>query len=285
MFKWVEIGLLNNKMRFEMLSQFLKENGFENQVDFIQTTEEEFRTKLPEWLNHYDGIRIGRGLGEVVVGQFVNHTLMVDRIRAADALLKINGKWWPRSNAVDGFARVLAHVGERFDLDSRVLIVGAGAAARVAITSLTRLGFKHFVISNIDDNVVQNLIAEMGRNLLGIKLEMVSKDQLILLPGTHGVIVNTTPLTQDNPMLNELYYFNFFKKGGVAVDFSISPVETPLLIGAKDVGAFCVYGYQVSAATDLIWAEQVSGRSFAEATDYEKKLGDHLRSEDSKTKT
>jgi len=80
-------------------------------------------------------------------------------------------------------------------------------------------------------------------------------------------------------MLAELYYFNFFKVGGIAIDFSILPVETPLLVGAKEVGASCVYGYQISAHTDMIWCEQISGRKFSNAGTYEQKLGDHLRAQ------
>ncbi len=285
MFKWVEIGLQNNKWRFETLSQFLTENQFENKVDFIQTTDEEFQEKLPTWLAEYDGIRIGRGLGEIVVAQFINHPVMVDKIKAADALVRIDKKWWPRANAVEGFSRVLAKVGEWFDLESRVLVIGAGAAARVAVTALFRVGFRHFVISNLDDSRAQFFVGEMKRNMLGAKFELVSKDGLILLQGAHGVMVNTTPLGADNPMLEELYYFNFFKKNGVAIDFSISPVETPLLVGARDIGAHCVFGYQISAHTDLIWAEQITGRSFKNAEHYEKKLGEILRAEDLKIKT
>ncbi len=280
MFKWVEIGLQNNRWRFEALSQFLTDNGFENKVDFIQATEAEFKEKLPIWLEQYDGIRIGRGLGEIVVPLFVNHPVMVDKIKAADAIVKIDGKWWLRSNAVDGFARVLSRVGEKFDLDSAVLIVGAGAAARVALTALFRSGFRQFSISNLDEQRGQIFIDEMSRALLGIDLRLVPKENLILLPGTHGVLVNTTPLDADNPMLEELYYFNFFKKGGVAIDFSISPVETPLLIGAKDIGAFCVFGYQISAYTDLIWAEQITKKNLSQVENYENKLGEILRAKD-----
>lgn len=279
MFKWVEIGRQNNKPRYHLLSEFLTSNGFSNQVDFIETTEDEFVAKLPEWLKQYDGIRIGRGLGEIVIPLFENHPMIVDKIKAADAIVKIDGKWWLKSNAVDGFSRVLATVGEKFDLDSSVLVVGAGAAARVAITGLFMMGFKNFAVSTLDQEKGKILVNELSRTHLGAIFRVVPKEGLILLPGVHGVLVNTTPMGEDNPMLIELNYFNFFKVGGVAIDFSILPVETPLLSGAQDVGASCVYGYQISAHTDMIWCEQITGRKFSNAKTYETKLGDHLRSQ------
>jgi hypothetical protein len=60
------------------------------------------------------------------------------------------------------------------------------------------------------------------------------------------------------------------------VDFSILPVDTPLLKGARDVGAHCLYGYQISAQTDLIWAEQIMGRQVP-WRDYEGRLGKIMR--------
>ena len=210
---------------------------------------------------------------------FENHPVIVDKIKAADAIVSIDGQWWLKSNAVEGFSRVLAKVGERLDLDSDVLVVGAGAAARVAITGLFLHGFKNFSVSTLDLNQGQLLVNELKRSHLGAVFRVVPKEGLILLPGIHGVLVNTTPMGEDNPMLVELNYFNFFKVGGVAIDFSILPVETPLLGGAKDVGASCVYGYQISAHTDMIWCEQIAGRTFSNSETYENKLGEHLRAQ------
>jgi shikimate 5-dehydrogenase len=277
MFRWVEISTKKSQERFELLAAFMNRNGLENSVEFVETTEEEFPAKLTEAMAKYDGIRIGRGLGEDVVPLVTTRSVMVDKIKAADSLVKSHGKWWLRANAVDGFSRVLTRVGEKFDFQSSVLIVGAGAAARVAITSLFMAGFRNFSVSNLDVTRVEDLIRAMSRTHLGAQFRVVLKDELILLPGTHGVLVNTTPLGGDNPMLEELYYFNFFKVGGVAVDFSILPIETPLLKGASEIGAHCLYGYQISAQTDLQWAEQVCGRAL-EGSSYEKDLETHLRS-------
>lgn len=276
MFKWVEIGFENNRPRFEELSLFLNENGFANSVDFIQTTAEKFSSDLNLALPQFDGIRVGRGCGEAVVPLFNNHPVMVDKIKAADAIVKSKDTWWLRCNAIDGFHRVLASCGDKFDLDSSVLIVGAGAAAKVAVTSLFIVGFRRFAISSQDEQKVHQLVQELQRSHLGGEFKVIPREGLILLPGTHGVLVNTTPMTKDNPMLEELYYFNFFKAGGVAVDFSILPVDTPLLKGALDIGAHCVFGYQISAQTDIIWCEQITGRSFS-GGEYEQRLGKRLR--------
>lgn len=276
MFKWAEIGVENNKPRYELLSEFLRENNFENSVDFIQTSIDDFSKVLDESLLKYDGLRIGRGLGEVVVPLFVRHSTMVDKIKAADSIIKVKDIWWLRSNAVDGFSRVLRRYGERFDFMSPVLVVGAGAAARVAVTALFIAGFKNFAISNLDSKKVEDMIVDLKKNLFGANFKVVLKDELILLPGTHGILVNTTPLATNNPMLDELYYFNFFSSGGLAVDFSITPIDTPLLKSAAEIGAQMIYGYQISAATDIIWCEQITGKKIVGET-YEARLAEAIK--------
>ena len=264
MFKWVEIGLEVNKNRYETLSRFMIENQFQNEVHFLTTNSDDFSKNLNEVLKNFDGVRIGRGCGEMVLSSIHTQAALVQKIKAADAVVKANGTWWLRANAVDGFFRILNQVGEKLDLESHVLVVGVGAAARVAVTSLFMLGFKNFSISNIDVGKATEAVKDLQKSHMGAHFKIVAKDRLISLPGLYGVLVNTTPLVAENPMLAELYYFNFFKTGGVAIDFSISPIETPLLRAAKDVGALCIYGYQISAITDMIWAEQVAGRAFAE---------------------
>ncbi|MEQ1664308.1 MAG: hypothetical protein ABL927_02915 [Bdellovibrionales bacterium] len=271
MFHWVEIALNSNPLRYNELSSFLNDQKFENKVDFIETTEADLLKNIEEIIKKYDGIRIGRGLGEIILPYFVKRNVAVDQVRSADTILKLENNWWLRANVIDGFIRVLSRVGESFDLNSPVLVVGAGAAARSAITSLFMLGFNEFVISNLDISKAEIMVTSLRRINLGSKMSVVAKDDLIHLPGVYSILVNTTPMTKDNSMLAELYYFNFFKAGGLAIDFSIAPVDTPLLEGAKEIGAKRIYGYQVAAQTDLLWCEQITGRSF-EGFEYEERL-------------
>jgi shikimate 5-dehydrogenase len=276
MFKWAEIGLQINRIRYDELSAIMNENNFANSVEYLEIKKEDFQKSIEQLQAKCDGIRVGRGLGEEVLKYFVRQSMMAEKIRAADAIVKRGKDWWLESNAVDGFSTVLRRAGEKFILESSVLIVGCGAAARVAVTSLFMAGFKNFSISDYEEDNAKTFVLSMKNTHLGAKFSVVPRDGLILLPGTHGVLVNTTPLDNDNKMLEELYYFNFFIQGGLAIDFTISPVDTPLMKAATDVGAHCLYGYQISAATDLIWAEQVAGRKLGDPLIYESRLKQKL---------
>ena len=218
-------------------------------------TPSQFMEKLNECLEKYDTIRIGRSLGELVVSAFKHKSSIMQLLKSADSLVKINDKWWLRSAVYHSMQRKLAEIGQRLDLESSVLVVGAGAMARVAIASFVKAGFKKFNISNKFDDQANELIKDLKRVYFNIEFHFVPKDELILLPGTNGVLVNTTPMVPQNDILEELYYFNFLKSGGIAIDFVLIPPETPLLVEAQDIGVYTVKGYEIASRADMIWAE------------------------------
>jgi shikimate 5-dehydrogenase len=259
MLKWAEISIKKNDQRFKCLSELLSTNGCANSIDYIESSPEDLEKTLNDAMKVYSSIRIGHGLGEVVTKIITHHSHMVGQMNSADALMKHQNKWWLRNYGVEAFIDIIKRRGEKFDFQSDALIVGSGAAAKVALTGLFISGFKKFTVSGLDEVHVEKFIKEMQRSHFGAEFKKVLKEELILLPGVHGIVVNTTPLRDDNPILAELYYFNFFKAGGLAIDFTMVPVETPLMKGATDIGADCIYGYEIAALTDIKWAEEILG--------------------------
>jgi shikimate 5-dehydrogenase len=276
--RWAEVGLQTNPQRYQALAAYMKELGVDSQVEFVNVTLEEYPKRLPELLKEFHSIRVGRGLGEVTIPLFKNNSVFIDRLKAADSIIKWNNTWVLRSAAYEGFTKVCARVGNLFDLDSSVLVVGAGAAARLAISVLYRSGFKTFGISDQTTSKVEKMAAELKRLYFGAEFRPIPKDDLILLPGMFGVLVNTTPLVEGNEILDELSYFNFFKRNGVAIDFTIKPVDTPLLLEAVDVGATVVKGFEISTYTDIVWAEWFCGAKL-DPKIYGERLEKFLRSE------
>jgi shikimate 5-dehydrogenase len=253
---WVEIGFGTSEVRYNFLSKVLTEKGVANEVQYKKTDEKTFVDDLNEVMLSHKMIRIGRGLSELVVPHFPVRTEAVQRLRVADTLTLLDGTWVLDLVGLKGVHRAMMAQSASIDYTSVALVVGSGISARMAIAALFKLGFKEFVVSAPDERKVKKMTDEFSRTHLGIKFKAIPKDGLILLPGVHGVLVNTTPMRDDNPMLVELSYFNFFKPGGVAVDFSLVPIETGLIKSASEIGASLVYGYEIAGFTDLAWVEQ-----------------------------
>ena len=256
--KWIEVSTHASKIRYQCLSEQLESQGIPNEVEFCEfQTEEEWNAILDEHEPKVKAIRLGRGLGENILKRYPNHSVHINKLGAADCLIYEDNKWWPRSASYDGLLQVFAKVGEKFDLNSSALIVGAGAMARTTVAVLFREGFKNFGLTAIDEDRGMELLSELKRTYFGADFDFIPRDELILLPGLYGMIVNTTPSTKENELLNELSYFNFFIPHGVALDLYLEPAETEFLKEAKEIGATGIPGYEVAAAADQNWAKWV----------------------------
>lgn len=275
---WAEIAIYNSKERHELLSQFLNEAGFENKVEFIETTPAGFEDALIKCLEKYDAVRVGRGLGHFVVKQFNNVSAVVNNLQSADTLVHMSDKWWLRSSLFHGMQRCFGQVGNRFDIQSSALVVGAGPAARIACAVLIQVGFKRINISNKFVDQAKELIADLKKRFFDIEFNLIPKEQLITLAGVNGVLVNTTPNTPENDILTELFYLNFLKRPGVVLDFELSPSPTPLIAEAQEVGAHVVSGCELVSWSDQVWVEWCLSDQF-DRLSYLKLLEKHFSQE------
>lgn len=266
MFNWLEVSLEPYEKRYQCLSEQMSSVGIENQFSAQKMPIDEASWQvLKTQLSRMDGIRLGRGWGEGILRSLPDHSVHVSRLGAADCLIKADGRWWPQSAAYQGLLEVSSQHGQYFDLTSTALIVGAGAMARTSIAVLFREGFKKFGLTALDRDRGLKLIEQMQRVFLGAEFKFIPKDELILLPGIYGIVVNTTPSTSDNQLLQELSYFNFLAPSGIAMDLYFDPAVTKFLLDAADVGARTIPGYLVAAATDRVWVKWALNKDLKES--------------------
>lgn len=256
---WVEIAQYPSPERLDVLSKYLSDRKIENKIEYIQADSSNLSEVLKLNLQKFDAIRIGRGVGDCVHSHFNNNSFFVQRVGTADCALKINGQWELRCALHEALTQICGQVGKRFDLDSHVLVVGTGAVARAAIAALTRAGFSKFGVSDQKIEKVIKFCDQMKNVFFNTEFKPIPKDEIILLPGIYGVLVNTTPLQEGNEILDELSYFNFFTKNAIVFDFTLKPIKTPLLIEAQDIGGFPVFGFETAALADAIWVNWLLG--------------------------
>ncbi|MDC0980186.1 hypothetical protein OAQ84_00475 [Bdellovibrionales bacterium] len=256
MVKWVEVASSCSRQRFELLSRLLKEEcGLENSVEFLEGTKDEFDELITKATSNYDFIRIGTGYGESVVHHFPFSSEKINILKSADLLIPISGRWWSRSATFHGLQKCLSSVGGQLDTDQNVLIAGAGAISRAIIATFVKMGFKKFNITNYQEEPVHALIEDIHRHYFGINCQFVPVDDLILLSGNHNAVANTTPYSEDNELLSQLYYFNYLSSGGITIDFVLGTRDTPFIQEARAIGATVVEGYEIASWADAVWAK------------------------------
>lgn len=256
---WTEIALDPQHERWKLLSDTLTKEGVDNTYEPTETTLDTFEETVNQATDKYAALRIGPPFGEPITRHFVHEPALTMSLGAADTLVPIHGKWWTRSCLFMGFHHMFREYGENFNMQGTALVAGAGAAARVALAALIKVGFQHIKITNQFHDQAFDLIASLKKSYFGVRFEFVPVNQLILLPGTNSVMINTTPSVVSNELIKELMYFNFLEPGGEVWDLTTSPVETSLIVEAEQIGTKVVRGFELASWADVVWAEWAFG--------------------------
>lgn len=268
--KCVEIGGSAQRLRFDFLASYLSGLGHTVKFDYIESSQDEFPRKIEQAMREYQHIRVSSPFGEKV-HEFVNAVPMDTMTqKSSDCLIFDQGKWWARSMLSEGLVRELASM-KRLDISETAMIVGAGASCRAVIAALLKVGFKKFNITEKFEERGRLLIKDLKDAYFGVDFRFTPQVSITQLPGVHSVVVNTTPFTPNNDLLNELYYCNFLKPDGIVIDLTMIPYETPLIKAALQVGAGVVHGCEVSTLVDAYWIKS-SLRISVNPQDYEAKL-------------
>ena len=154
-----------------------------------------------------------------------------------------------------GFIKSLNKVGG-FDPDGkRVVILGAGGAARAAVFGLAEEGISSLTIANRTLQRAQSLADEVSGSIAAVEAISVSGPSLADACADAQLIVNCTSIgmrhseTEGSTPLDA----NLIPAGSLVYDMVYNPPRTPLLLAAAQAGANAVGGlsmliYQGAAA-------------------------------------
>ena len=179
------------------------------------------------------GVAITMPLKQEVLPFLANMDPLTARIGACNTLRTgADGKLYGFNTDVAGVVRPLE---KRLRLKgARILVVGAGGAARAAVFGLVEQGAEVFVVNRTHENAVALARAAKAKAL---KQEQLAKSQF-------DVLINTTPCgmagsKQALPIKeNEL-------NAGLVFDMVYNPLETPLLKLAHARGLAVVSGLEM----------------------------------------
>ncbi len=252
--KWCVAGYDFEESRYLFLSDWMKKQGVENTLEILEMSPTEFTDNFHSLKEKFDQIRIEKPFrNEAFLETKKNEAGMI-LLKTADCFFRDNqGGWWLRSPLYEGASNILSRQKSNLRVDHSALIVGVGGASRAIIAALVKVGYQTFNITNAFDDQATELIAELRRMYFSVRFKFVSQSQLVLLPGTNSIVVNSTPLIDNNDILDELHYFNFLIPKGLVWDLTITPIDTPLTKEATEIGAQIYRGYEFAAATDVVW--------------------------------
>lgn len=272
MVKWGLISKFDYKVRFEYLSQYLKDkHKIENEFHLLDCEVSEFHERQLEWQKEFDQLRVGPPFGNKLAENLDQSNALTMALRTADCLHKVDGTWWPRSLLEESLLRSVVRAGLQMDIHSKAIVVGTGASAKAAIMPLIKLGFNNISFTDSDSSKGYDFVRIMRQRIFSANFEFVEQGDISLLPGIYSMVVNTTPDREDNFLVQDLSYFNYLRSGGIAIDLSVERAETKFVSQAMLVMAQVLPGYQIAADVDAYWAEMCFGLDF-DIDDYESGL-------------
>ena len=186
---------------------------------------------------------------------------MTDRVRvmgAANTIFWRDGLLCGENTDVLGFISPLNKLG--LSSDMRVLLLGAGGAARAAVVGLQSLGIKDIVVTSPTSAHADSLASQFGMKTIPWERRKQRAE----------LIVNTTPLgmhgihEQETPYPEEA-----FGDPGIAYDIVYTPVRTRFLQEAEEAGWHTVGGLEMfigqGDAQFYLWTGQHLPREAREA--------------------
>lgn len=177
-------------------------------------------------------------------------------VGAVNTIVKRDGKLIGENTDMAGFARALADakVNPR---GARVVILGAGGAARAVAFALASAGVSRLVIINRTASRAEDLRDKVRRYYPRLALEVNRPDEL----KTADIIVNATSVGMvPNVAESPLPQGYLVPRGAVAYDVVYNPAETRFLYEARNAGAKTIGGMGMLAHQGAVAFKMWTGR-------------------------
>jgi shikimate 5-dehydrogenase len=259
--KLVELTKQNWPVRWQALTEFCKiELGLELTAEIRQCTDENFKNQLKDVLSSQTDICvIDEDYSVEVLCHISQVTAESIQLGAVDILIRDETGWWPRPCLEAAMIKTISQKVGLISFDSHALIGGVNGFAKMAVGALAKMGFLNINIVEKSEELGAALIKEVKKKYFQVNFSFIGFDEVTKLPGIHLLLMNTIPLTFENEILDELYFFNFLDRKGVVMDLTMPPANTPLVLEAEQWGARRLSGDYFWCERDALMIQKATG--------------------------
>lgn len=183
------------------------------------------------------------------------------RIGAVNTVCIRDGKVYGRNTDGEGFLRALREAGME-PSGRRVLVLGAGGAARAVVYKLVQAGAERVAVANRTVERAERLCAEFG----AVACDFAA-DTLARYAAQSDLVVNCTNLgmTGVAGQFEELSFLERLPAGAGVFDLIYSPRKTALLTRAEQLGLQISNGLGMLIWQGVYALEQFAGKELDEA--------------------
>ncbi len=186
-------------------------------------------------------------------------TKEAENIGAVNTIVAKDGKLIGDNTDGQGFVLSLMNEGGFDPRDKKVLMLGAGGAAKAVAVKLSFEGIKSMAIYEIDKEKADKLREHIKAINKESEIEVISKNELENRASVADLIVNCTPVgmkDSDPELLSESVFF----EGQFVFDLIYNPEKTKLLQNAEKKGAKILNGLGMLVFQGALAFEKWTGK-------------------------
>ena len=179
-------------------------------------------------------------------------------IGAVNTIVRANDRLLGYNTDTDGFIRSLKEFSDFEPKGKKILILGAGGAARAAVFGLVKENVAALTIANRTIGRALVLAHDINARISNVRAISLDKGPLLQASTEADLIVNSTSLGMKHGSTERTSPMGsgFIPSNALVLDMVYNPAETPLLRQARNAGAVTIGGlpmliYQGAAAFEL----------------------------------
>lgn len=165
----------------------------------------------------FDLIRINTELAPQASALFNATSPFLTELQYVDLITRKNTTIWPHLLHKEAMQSVILSKHPQLNTKGAGLIVGESAQAILGGRTLVELGIKHITFVLEDLSIATEFIRKASQSLFEVQFEVVSKDQVILLPGIYSVVACYRDLSHEPSLMEGLLYFSYLIHGGLVI--------------------------------------------------------------------
>ncbi len=208
-------------------NRWIKDAGIDAHYSRIHLQAEDAAPSLRSLAGEYSGLNITLPHKIAALAAAADVSPEARAIGAANTLARqADGSWFAHNTDVAGFAEAFRVAAGGKTAGLRVILIGAGGAARAVVASLGRLGVTLTIVNRSKTNA-QALASD-----LGLSAKIAGLDDLPALAKDADIIVNSASLGHSGASLPDLPA----GKGRPFLDLSYGKAVAPTLAAAQTAG-------------------------------------------------
>jgi shikimate dehydrogenase len=223
----------------------LKQLGLDFQYSALEIAPEKLAVEIAKLKQpEVAGFNVTVPHKETVIPFLDKVTDLAKLIGAVNTVKNENGRLIGYNTDAEGFLQTLVMNSGIDPIDKKIVILGAGGAARAIAAILCKNDADHIMITDVDDKkaavLIEDIKERIGGNLI---FQPVNSEKLINGLAEADIVINATPLGMP-PLLDfsPLPETAKLKSGSVAFDVVYNPATTVFIKQARSFGAQSIGG-------------------------------------------